>query len=331
MQMNTFSPDFMARVRAAAKGGTMTADTMTLSDLEPAEIDQAVAELSAAFGWDYGETYAAVHERASGERDPASLALAAAALYRDALDEGQALALAADVNDGEDQDVAASAYNRDGYQDGHYVGSGEIALSYPAEPAGDSWSYDPQAERAGYGGSEVLRLTAAHPSFFTPDDVADAVSLGYEGSATAPYTEDEASRYAALAAGCPAPDLSGPLPSEEDARADAMQDHYARMAGKLKSRGRKAKLTAVDIHDSDRGRPHGKAHHRYCPPGCATDHRAPRHGGDVHPEVARYLDMIHPSGGPGGKERPRGSNVRHSPMSAAELHRARAAARPGHT
>jgi hypothetical protein len=87
------------------------------------------------------------------------------------------------------------------------------------------------------------------------------------------------------------------------------------------------------IHDSDmpRGgkRPHGSRHTRWCSSACSRDHSAPSDGGVMHPEVSRYLDMA--AAKMGNAERPHGSNVRHAPMSAAELHRARAAARPGHT
>jgi hypothetical protein len=77
---------------------------MISDQLEPSDIDEAVSELALSAGWDFGETWQAVRERAGGERDPESLALAVAELYVDA--QGEGLALPLTENSDQSQDVA---------------------------------------------------------------------------------------------------------------------------------------------------------------------------------------------------------------------------------
>jgi hypothetical protein len=73
----------------------------------------------------------------------------------------------------------------------------------------------------------------------------------------------------------------------------------------------------------------GRGHPARCAPDCTVDHNQPCHGGVIHPEVERYLDMA--AKAMGNRERPHGNTRIYRPPSAAERARARAAARPGHT
>jgi hypothetical protein len=255
-EMNTVSPDFYRRIRAAA-GRHAMADTLSLSDLTEEEVEESVVELSNMMGWDFADTWQEIRDRAGGERDHLSLAQAVASLYRDVA--------------GEAPDVAAS-YNGDGYSDGRYLG---LTDTYPAEPAAD-WTYDPAAERGTASTGEVLRLTAENPHLFRAEDVADAAFLsGYDPGDVATALELAAGGY--------------DDPDSEIMRLSMMADDMnAKSAGRSPAALRKARLEHSNIHPVRR---HGKGHHRGCSADCSTDHRQPRDGGSTHPEVDRYLRM----------------------------------------
>lgn len=343
-------------------------DTLSLSDEpQPGDAETAVSEMCQLTGWDYTDAMTEVRNRANGERDPASLALAAASLYRDGLDlllsadvsdddrralaaKGHALPdgsypipdvshlhaaahlaatghgdvaaakrlirkrageLGVDVdtlegfgdsdNDGDEDDVAASAYSGDGYQDGYYIGD-EVELSdgYPPEPVdyeaaadydpAEDWTYQAAAELAAGVPGEVLRLTSAHPEFFAPDSVHDqAMAVGQELALSGTYED----------------------PESEVVRLSMMnEDMHARSAARSPRALKKARLQHQDIHDATHSRA-AKGHHRGCPPGCTTRHKHPQHGGSDDPEVNRLLDVwAHKMG---NREAPHGNTDSYHP------------------
>lgn len=283
-------------------------DTLSLSDvLSPDETEDdvvrgAVAELSAAFGWDLTQTWEAVRERAGGERGATELALAAAALYQDALNESMLPEFSAEDN------VAAS-YSGDGYQDGHYVGL-SAGDGYPGKP----YHYDAAAEQRAAVPDEVLRLAAAHPSFFGDQDVTAGQISQVLTDSLLPLTnyESEVGRYVALAAGYSPRDLGMPPLAGGDLGSAAESAHAGseierlQMAhpghftsGKAAKRGRQ--YSVHNVHDAD----------QICKTcrrrDCHSDHGQPRHGGRAHPGVKGGI-FPRPHGGIGGAETPYGAH-----------------------
>jgi hypothetical protein len=59
----------------------------------------------------------------------------------------------------------------------------------------------------------------------------------------------------------------------------------------------------------------GKGHTSACDPDCTQDHAQPKLGGQIHPEVQKYLDMAADKFGKGARENPHGANVSYPPGS----------------
>jgi hypothetical protein len=167
----------------------------------------------------------------------------------------------------------------------------------------EEWHFDPALELAGAVSDEVARLTAQHASFFGPDDVAQAEAYIALGAVNELTGDDD---YQTL----------------EQAHVGSEVERLAMLDDSLTGKLPKG---IAGIHNPDAARhPHGSNHHAGCSRSCSRDHAQPAHGGAEHPEVDRLLGVM--AAKMGNKERPHGSSVRHSPMSASELHTARRAA-----